>query len=182
MDVMKHYKPKFDVIYELLGIDNPVILEIGAHYGEDTLRFLETFKEAKMYCFEPDPRNSKVFRKYVKDERVSFFQLALSNESGEAEFYPTYESNHSMMIPSKYNWMDKEDYLQNKLNSSGGSSLKKGGNHALHFSIKVKTERFDKWYKENDLNGIDFAWIDVQGAERDVFDGMGDEIKNIKYI
>tara|TARA_R110002074_G_scaffold110272_2_gene237301 strand:+ start:5060 stop:5740 length:681 start_codon:yes stop_codon:yes gene_type:complete len=179
---MKHYKPKFDLIYNLINKDDPVILEIGAHFGEDTLRFLETFESPRIYCFEPDPRNCKIFKKYVKDERVSFFQLALSNETGEAEFYPTYEKSNSSTIPSKYDWIREEDYLENKLNSSGGSSLKKGGNHALHFSIKVKTQRFDKWYDDSNLQDIDFVWIDVQGAEKDVFDGMGKQIKNIKYI
>ena len=49
-----------------LAFDNPHILggdvsgdivEVGAHYGEDTLRFLKFFPNSNIYCFEPDPRN-----------------------------------------------------------------------------------------------------------------------------
>ncbi len=29
---------------------------------------------------------------------------------------------------------------------------------------------------------IDLAWIDVQGAEKDVILGMGSQVKNIKFI
>ena len=44
------------------------------------------------------------------------------------------------------------------------------------------TSRFDTWYKNNQLKEIDFAWIDVQGAEREVVEGMGDRVNLIKYI
>jgi len=29
---------------------------------------------------------------------------------------------------------------------------------------------------------VDFCWIDVQGAEKDVFDGMGSTIEKVKHI
>ena len=76
----------------------------------------------------------------------------------------------------------EEDYVDKKLNNSGSSSLKKGYKSVLGETITVKTQRFDSWYKENNIGEIDFCWIDVQGAEKDVFDGMGDDIKHIKYI
>ena len=34
----------------------------------------------------------------------------------------------------------------------------------------------------NQIGEIDFVWIDVQGAERDVINGMGACIKYISYI
>ena len=49
---------KKDFIKKLLNNkEDPVIIEIGAHYGEDTVEFLKEFDDVKMYCFEPDPRN-----------------------------------------------------------------------------------------------------------------------------
>ena len=44
--------------------DPPVVVEIGAHYGEDSYYFLETFEEIELYCFEPDPRNIEMIKKY----------------------------------------------------------------------------------------------------------------------
>ena len=35
---------------------------------------------------------------------------------------------------------------------------------------------------ENDLSQVDLAWIDVQGAEAMVIEGMGNEIHNIGFI
>ena len=46
----------------------------------------------------------------------------------------------------------------------------------------VNTQRFDTWYSDNQIGEIDFVWIDVQGAERDVIYGMGACIKHISYI
>src|SRR3989344_6803761 len=46
-------------IKELLGKEDPVILDIGANDGDDTVEFLQHFKKAKVYSFEPHPENIK---------------------------------------------------------------------------------------------------------------------------
>ena len=180
--IMKHYSSKFKNIKDLLEKDNPVIIEIGSHYGEDSVRFGETFKDIKLYCFEPDPRNIEIHKKHINDDRIKLFEIALSYEDGEAEFYQSYSDQINDGVLEKYDWISEEDYVDKKLNNSGSSSLKKGYGNVLSETITVKTQRFDNWYKENNIGQIDFCWIDVQGAEKDVFDGMGNDIKNIKYI
>lgn len=181
---MKKYKQKFENFKYVIEKDNPIIIEIGSHYGEDSLRFIETFENSKVYCFEPDPRNIDIHKKHIDDDRIKLFEIALSNQTGEADFYQSYDDKE---IPDrvfeKYDWIDKEDYIKKNLNNSGSSSLKKGYGKVLDNKIKVKTKRFDEWYNENlSEQIIDFCWIDVQGAEKDVFDGMGDIITKVKYI
>ena len=68
------------------------------------------------------------------------------------------------------------------LTVSGSSSLKKGYAHILDTPIHVQTERFEDWYSSSNLDEIDFVWIDVQGAEKDVLDGMASAISKIKFI
>ena len=162
MSWMKKYKKKFDVFKVILDKSNPIIVEIGAHYGEDSVRFVETFKDAKVFCFEPDPRNIAIFKKHVDDE--------------------SFQDYEKPEVPEKYDWISYEDYQKHKLNNSGSSSLKKGYEHNLNETITVKTRRFDNWIVENDLTGIDLAWIDVQGAESMVIEGMSSEITNINFI
>ena len=48
--------------------------------------------------------------------------------------------------------------------------------------ILVRTERFDNWAKNHNIGLIDLVWIDVQGAEGDVIDGMGETIKSVNYF
>tara|TARA_R110000824_G_scaffold265036_1_gene453899 strand:- start:307 stop:996 length:690 start_codon:yes stop_codon:yes gene_type:complete len=182
MDILKHYKSKFLFIKQLLQRDDPVIVEIGAHYGEDSMRFMKIFKNLSLHCFEPDPRNIKIFKQFINDDRVKLYEMALSNKKGNAKFYQSYQPYEQTNVPSKYDWIEYEDYREEKLNNSGSSSLKKGYAHTLDTPIHVQTERFEDWYSSSDLNEIDFVWIDVQGAEKDVLDGMASAISKIKFI
>ena len=47
----------------LLNKENPVILEVGTNDGEDSEEFLKVFEKIQLYCFEPDPRAIKRFKK-----------------------------------------------------------------------------------------------------------------------
>tara|TARA_R100001480_G_C4659214_1_gene171945 strand:- start:7 stop:666 length:660 start_codon:yes stop_codon:yes gene_type:complete len=165
---------------QLLQKDDPVIVEIGSHYGEDTMRFLETFKDLKIYCFEPDPRNIMIFKKHVNNKKIELFEYALSDREGTMDFYLSHD-NKIDSVPEKYDWISLEDYSKKRLSNSGSSSLKKG--YSKNFQkIQVRTRRFDNWTVENYNGPIDLVWMDVQGAERDVLNGMGSTIKNIKFI
>jgi len=112
---------------------------------------------------------------------VKLIELALSDKNGIAEFYQSYDNNEVYFVPEKYNWIDIEDYKNNKLNNSGSSSLKLGYKNNLN-TISVNTKRFDDWYGENNIGQIDLVWIDVQGAEKEVLDGIGDVINNMALI
>jgi len=178
MSWMKTYSEKFERFKSILNKDNPKIIEIGAHFGEDSVRFSETFPNAEIFCFEPDPRCITVFKKYIKNDRIKLFELALSDKNGNAEFYQSYDNSKANFVPEKYDWIDIEDYINNKLSNSGSSSLKAGYRNNLD-KIVVETKRFDDWYNENNIGDIDLVWIDVQGAEKEVLDGIGNSINNI---
>jgi 2-O-methyltransferase len=183
---MSGYESKFAFFTELLAgsITEPIkILEVGAHFGEDTQRFLYALgdKVSKIYCFEPDPRSIEVFEKYMSDDRVILFKVALSNKNGTLPFYQSYNPNETS-VPAKYGWIEGNVYKELKLGNSGSSSLKKGYHLTLKKPVHVDTIRYDDWASNNGVHAIDLAWIDVQGAERDVIEGMGLAIEGIKYI
>jgi FkbM family methyltransferase len=180
MSFMKHYGPKFEMFKQILQKDNPIIVEIGAHYGEDTMRFLETFKNAEIYCFEPDPRNIMIFKKHVDNKKIRLFEYALSDKESIMDFHLSHD-NKIDSVPEKYDWISIEDYSKKRLSNSGASSLKKGYSKNFH-KISVRTRRFDNWVIENYNDTIDLVWMDVQGAEKEVLNGMGLAVKNIKFI
>ena len=70
-------------IRKLLQKNDPVVVEIGAHKGEDAMRFLQEFKDINIYCFEPDPRCTVEFKETVKDNRCTLTEAAVSNKDGE---------------------------------------------------------------------------------------------------
>jgi FkbM family methyltransferase len=179
---MKNYHKKFNMIKMALNKENPTILEIGAHYGEDSLRFLETFKEPKIYCFEPDPRNIEIFEKYVKSKKVNLCKKALSNCNGKSIFYQSFTPLEEESVPEKYNWISKEDYFKKKANNSGSSSLKKGYKSTFKNTIEVETIRADSWIENKNIELIDLIWIDVQGAEKEVIQGFGEILNIVNFI
>tara|TARA_A100001035_G_scaffold241817_1_gene207971 strand:- start:569 stop:1318 length:750 start_codon:yes stop_codon:yes gene_type:complete len=181
-NIMKNYKKKFYNIKKLIRNPAPVIVEIGAHYGEDTLRFKHIFPDSSLHCFEPDPRNISIFKKYVRLNKVFLYELALSNKIGKKNFYQSFNEDKVYKVPEKYDWISLEEYNLLKLNNSGSSSLKKGYQKILSETIVVGTERFDNWAKNHNIGLIDLVWIDVQGAEGDVIEGMGEKIKSINYV
>ena len=180
--ILKNYSKKFHNLKKLIKNKQPLIIEIGAHFGEDSLRFKHIFPDSILHCFEPDPRSISIFKKHVLLNNVFLYELALSNTDGEKEFYPSFNADKIKTVPEKYSWISLEDYNSLKLNNSGSSSLKKGYKDLLSEKISVQTERFDNWAKNHNIGLIDLVWIDVQGAEEDVINGMGEKIKSINYV
>ena len=41
---MKHCGPKFEMFKQVINNENTVIVEVGAYYGEDLMRFVVTFE------------------------------------------------------------------------------------------------------------------------------------------
>jgi hypothetical protein len=49
-------------------------------------------------------------------------------------------------------------------------------------TISVETVSLDAWCQENNVYQIDFIWMDVQGAEIDVFNGAIQTLKNTRFL
>src|SRR3954454_11428494 len=81
---------KFE-LRQLFRPDEPVVIfEIGACEGEDSVKYSRQFPASRIYTFEPLPGNIELIKKNFKEYQVknaSFFNVALSNKNGEAEFY-----------------------------------------------------------------------------------------------
>jgi FkbM family methyltransferase len=182
INMQARYIKKFNDIKLLIGKEDPCLVEIGAHYGEDTLRFLETFPKCSIHCFEPDPRNIEIFKEYIDYDNVYLYPIALSNTTGTANFYQSYDVKDSIVsVPEKYSFIEQSDYNNNIATGSGASSLKKGFDKILS-TCKVDTDTYHNWSQQNDISYVDFCWVDVQGAEFEVILGMGNQIQYIKHI
>jgi predicted O-methyltransferase YrrM len=77
----------FDYIRDLISIDASVIIEIGAHHGWHTTRFLNHFPHARIYSFEPDPRAIAKFKARIRDPHSRLYEMAIGATDGEAKFH-----------------------------------------------------------------------------------------------
>ena len=165
-------------IKSLIGTEDPIILEIGANNGTDTIDFLNTFKYGRFFCFEPDPRALAQWMQNVKDPRAQVFNIAISDQIGSIEF------NQSSGWPPDWDKPSPDA----EWNMSG--SIKKPKNHIpLHpwclfdKKIMVNTITLDEWVENVGVKEIDFAWIDAQGAEYEVIKGGRDTFDNkLRYV
>ena len=167
-----------ELIRECVGKPDPTILEIGCSSGSHTLWFLEIFENPKVYCFEPDPRAIARFNAKVSQRsNVNLFEIALSDHNGDITFYQSggqRDEKTGQIMPQGWDL---------------SGSIRKPKDHLIiapwctfDQSITVKTATLDTWCKEHRVEGIDFIWMDVQGAELDVFRGGKNALSKTRFI
>jgi FkbM family methyltransferase len=144
------------ILRQLIKRQNPVILELGAHHGEDSANFRAMYPNGDLFLFEPDKRCIQI----IKDLGLGFqlYEGVMSDVDGEVLFHASGtkgkssgDGSGSIMLPSKHieyfpaiPFID--DYMVN--------------------SVTLRT--FMLW---NQLPFIDFIWADVQGAEERIIMG-----------
>jgi 2-O-methyltransferase len=157
--------------------DIKTLVEIGAHFGEDTVIFRASHPTARIVAFEPDPRNLALIRSLGRDTLCELYPLALSNSNGQQTFHLS--SGHVSTHPDKM-------HRENPYSSS--SSLKAPTGHlTVHTVIKFEEDttvdcvRLDDFAPLTDTT-IDFIWADVQGAEDLVFGGATETLKRTRFV
>ena len=86
------YEPEISevIIKELSGIENPLVIDIGANIGLMSISVLHEIPNAKIYAFEPGPHQFKLFSKTIETNKINgkilLSPIALSNQKGTAIF------------------------------------------------------------------------------------------------
>ena len=162
------------VLLECIGKRDPVIIEIGANDGTHTDWFRKLFPKSTIHCFEPDERASRQFRERMSGvSQVWLYEMAVGPKTGELTFYP---SDSRATNSGTSGW------------SASGSLRRPTGHLELHPGIKfaqpitVQSIRLDDWCRRHEIENIDLIWMDVQGAELDVFAGASESLKNVRFI
>lgn len=149
------------------------ILDIGSWHLGQSVEFLELFPDAQVHAFEPNPENYKTceevysrLRGYFK-QNLHLYNIALNDYNGKIKFYPVVNDNPG--ASSKYKFMR-------------GTTKQFFDKEWVQSEIEVEALTLDTWAKNNKVDDVDVIWIDVQGAELDVFEGGKDVLKNVKCI
>ncbi len=160
-------------------VDNadPVILEVGCHDGGNTIGFLNMFANPHVYCFEPDPRAIARFRERIGQRtNVHLFEVAVSDRIGQITFYQSSRKPDTQDSTSQGDW-----------DRSG--SIRKPKKHLTKHpwvtfdkSLVVNTTTLDAWCAQQGIDHVDFIWMDVQGAEMDVFNGGTQTLQKTRFL
>ncbi len=169
----------FDIIKNLELNSDSIVFEIGSHMGFDTEELYKLSNHAIIHGFEPDPRNYAILMERSINNIAKLNNVAVSDVNGDTDFYL---SSGVLPHPTGNDYYDNNDW-------TASSSLYKFKNHTEIYPwcktsevIKVKTITLDEYCKSNNIDKIDFIWMDVQGAEYLVFKGAKDILEKTKYI
>jgi len=63
-----------------------LLVELGAHFGTDTLEFRTILPEARIIVFEPDPRNIAIIENKFKVNNIELQKFAVADFNGQLSF------------------------------------------------------------------------------------------------
>lgn len=148
----------------LAGAAPKLIIEVGAHVGQDTAR-LAAIPGATVHAFEPDPRNPPTGL-----PNVIFNRAAVSRYDGRAQFYQSVERNGAPWTCS--------------------GSIRAPTGHLDAYpdvdfadqTITVDAVALDTYARRHGLGVVDLIWADVQGAEADLILGAAELLKRTRLL
>lgn len=168
MKQFKHHQI-IDLVKQFLP-SNPVVVEAGAFDGTDTKKMSLTWPSGIIHAFEPVPQNFQLLHdNTVIFNNIRCYPLALSDASGYATFF-------TAVNPSK-----PEKPCQ------AGSLLapKERLTHSpmvYQQTIQVPAVTLDAWAQQNDVDRIDFLWLDLQGHELSVIKSSPHIIATVRVL
>lgn len=149
----------FDKVYDdtLNGKKDLVILDVGANLGIVT-QFMRDFAK-KVYAIEPASEHFEALSKnkeFNNWDNVELFKLAIAGTNGEMKLSKT---SSNLTCNSLVNDYQDEGEI-------------------------VKTQTFNTFFKENNIDEVDFCKFDVEGAEEQIlcspdFNDIAPKIKSI---
>ena len=166
-DVSKvNSKPKasFEAQHSLLtsmGIDQPVILDIGAHRGQTASKYKQLFPQSKIYCFEPFPDSVNVLKdRFSSDSTVEIFPTAVSETTGVQKFYANHQSATNSLLPRPT--MLRRYYPEDA---------------SLKAEIEVPVISIDNFVCTKNIEKLDILKMDIQGGELKALQGAKQVLK-----
>ena len=149
------------------------IFDVGARDCEESRQFALAFPNAVVYAFECNPATLPACRAVSAAEpRVVLTEMAASNHSGISTFYP----------------IDQERTITGAPDGNPGASslFRASGRYAeeqyVQQEIQVPTLRLDDFMRENSIDSVDILWMDVQGAEALVLEGLGNRLRDVRCL
>jgi FkbM family methyltransferase len=157
----------------LRGIANPTIIDLGAYCGEDSemMRYACKQTHEMNVMVEPDSRNVDVIRQQRRGLKTVIVQAAIASYTGMIDFH-----------------FASDETTEGR--RSGSGSIKLPTVHEKEFprirfgqAIPVPCWSLDHLtYSLGIFGEIDFLWVDIQGAERDMIAGGQSALARTRYL
>lgn len=155
-----------DVISKVFNLNTvKTIFDVGSRDGLQSMEFRVWFPQSRVLAFEPHPTGIEQIKRNTANWNIELVQVACGDHNGKISFHAVPPSNN----------MGASSIL--KVNVDHHRSGTWVGNE-----IEVDCRRLEDICAEKGIDEIDIMWVDVQGAELMVLDGLGDKLKKTKVI
>ena len=151
--------------YNFISSQEPkVIIDAGANIGLTAIYFAEKYPNAKIISIEPEESNFNLLRQNTQNyPNIITLQAALWDKVGEIELLETGLDNWGFM-------------------TGDGSNYNNITTPKIQKKHTVKTVTIESLLNEYNLGLIDILKIDIEGAEKEVFQNHFLWIKNVRSI
>lgn len=150
------------------NLKDPVIIEAGMCWGNETKLLCEMFPNGKVYGFEPIPHLFELSKEKVdRFSNVEVFEMALSDKTGRT----------SMNVANiDGDVCESSSLLAPKVHLTYHPQIK------FEVQIEVDTINLDEFVEEKGLERIDLMWLDLQGYEPLVLQSSLKALRMTKYL
>lgn len=146
---------------ELPAFEPEVIYDVGANIGMASLFYATHYPKARFFAFEPVPANFEVCRlNFSNLPRSEVFPWAIGSHSGTAAF----------------------EFSEEDLRGGRLQARPQPGDNSAKKRIEVALVSIADLAAQKKLPPPDFLKIDVEGAELEVLEGMGEQAPRIRRL
>jgi FkbM family methyltransferase len=138
------------------------IFDIGSRDGHQSVEFRNWFPDARIVAFEANPNQIGLISDVVNGYNIEIVNKAVGDYDGKASFFISDVNVGSSSLYKINDHIRSRDWKQSE--------------------IEVEIIRIDDWCKKSNVDKIDILWVDVQGAEKVVFGGIGEYLYDVKAI
>lgn len=148
-----------DAFYDLADISrlssSQLFFDIGCHHGETLLRFIESGINCPVAAFDPFGESIAKAKLLLRPyPRIDFYQIALSDRTGTAEFH-----------------LNRNEQTSSLLENDRGNIASFAEDTESVGTCQVVTRTLDSWASEHRIQSPCVIKCDTQGAEGLVIEG-----------
>lgn len=137
------------MLLEMAGRQNPVIFDVGAHYGESAVRYRSLFPNSVIYCFEPFSDSLRILeQKFHADPRVRIMPQAVADGSGNRSFFVNGMDATNSLLP-------RPSSMRRYFPATASTKMQ----------TQVRTVSIDDLIAQRTVLAPDLLKMDIQGGE-----------------
>lgn len=142
--------------------EDPILLEAGSHGGQDSVALAKSWPKGTLLAFEPVQKFVEYTQKSLIDHKINNARVmpyALSPINGRQTFYYSNTIGAASSLLPNNGLCDYQDTV-----------------------IEVECVNLDDWARKNNINHIDFMWLDIEGSELHVLKSCPTILKTVQVI